>query len=70
MSEQPWSSDVPVSMPEPLDQPGLVPMMGFVFTIDGLMHDLTRVDHDRISLPTYAPARPSQVVFDDRDVDA
>ena len=63
-----WGSDVPVSMPEPLDGAGLVPMFGFVFTIDGLRHDLSEVDHERVSRPTYAPHTPAQTVWGDGDV--
>ena len=70
MSVQAWGSDVPVSMPEPLgDQVGLVPMFGFTFTINGLFHDLTDVDHERLSIPTYAPISPINTVWDDTDLD-
>lgn len=37
-----WASDVPPSMPEPPVAHRLdVPMMGFVFTENGLAHDIT-----------------------------
>lgn len=63
-----WGSDVPVSMPEPLDGVGLVPMFGFVFTIDGLRHDISEVDHERLSRPSYAPISPAQTEWGDGDV--
>lgn len=63
-----WGTDVPVSMPEPLDGVGLVPMFGFVFTIDGLRHDLTTADHERISHPTFAPHSPADTEWGDVDV--
>ena len=63
-----WGSDVPVSMPEPLDGDGLVPMFGFVFTLDGLRHDISEVDHERLSRPSYAPISPAQTEWGDGDV--
>ncbi len=57
MSET-WASDVPVSMPEPLPVTGQVPMYGFVFTENGLFHDLSEADHEVISHPTYGPMDP------------
>lgn len=70
MSAQPWGSDVPVSMPEPLkDQEGMIPMFGFTFTVNGLFHDLTEADHERLSIPTYAPISPANTVRDDLDLD-
>lgn len=68
MSEQPWASDVPISMPQPLPEPGLVPMFGFTFTTSGLFHDLTGADHERMSTPNYAPVRGVDRVYDDEDV--
>jgi hypothetical protein len=71
MSSQPWGSDVPVSMPEPLSgQAGLVPMFGFVFTVNGLFHDLTEADHEQLSIPTYAPISPIHTIRDDQDLKA
>jgi hypothetical protein len=69
MSIQSWGSDVPVSMPEPLgDQVGLVPMFGFTFTINGLFHDLSDADHERLSTPTYAPISPVNTIWDDQNL--
>jgi hypothetical protein len=59
VSEQPWASDVPVSMPEPLPYTGHVEMQGFVFTDKGLFHNLSEADHEAISRPTYGPDDPS-----------
>lgn len=57
-----WAADVPVSMPEPLDDsnPGLVPMDGFTFTAKGLAHDLSRADWATLAVPTLAPVQPTQ----------
>lgn len=63
-----WGSDVPVSMPEPLTEAGLIPMFGFVFTIDGLRHDLSEADHERIGRPTFAPISPANTDWGDSDV--
>lgn len=60
-----WGADVPVSMPQPLDEanPGLVPMDGFCFTSAGLAHDLSRADWERLVVPTFAPEIPTQDVM-------
>ncbi|MGW7100386.1 hypothetical protein [Streptomyces sp. NPDC054838] len=61
MADQ-WGSDVPVSMPQPLPPgvEGLVPMGGFVMTLDGLFPDLSAGDHERLSRPTFAPYDPTR----------
>ena len=46
----------------------LVPMFGFVFTIDGLRHDISAVDHERLSRPTLAPVSPANTEWGDEDV--
>lgn len=69
MSVQDWGCDVPVSMPEPLPDTGLVPMFGFVFTQRGLFHDLSDADHERLAVPTYAPQSPMETVAGDDDLD-
>lgn len=63
--QMPWSADVPISMPEPNTGKSLVQMFGFVFTVDGLFHDITEADHERLSRPTFAPVQVAQTVFDD-----
>lgn len=67
MTTNDWASDVPVSLPQPLDIDGAhVPMHGFVFTENGLFHDLSEADHEVLRQPTYAPPpAPSEVVYDD-----
>jgi len=69
MTETHWSSDVPVSLPEPIEQQGAfeprIPMGGFVFTVDGLFPDIDAAMHDELSLPTFAPVPATQVVYDD-----
>lgn len=59
-----WGADVPVSLPQPLDEDntGLVPMDGFCFTLNGLFFDLSQADHARIAVPTFAPDRPEDPV--------
>lgn len=69
MAAQEWGSDVPVSMPEPLTEPGMVPMFGFVFTRNGLFHDLSEAEHEQLSLPTFAPIDFGSTVYDDLDVE-
>jgi hypothetical protein len=56
-----WGADVPVSMPQPLDEsnPGIVPMDGFCFTYNGLYHDLSQADWARMAIPTFAPVSPA-----------
>lgn len=55
-----WGADVPISMPQPLrpGQEALVPMGGFVMTIDGLFPDMSAADYERLSTPAYAPYDP------------
>lgn len=52
-----WGADVPISMPQPLraDQEAIVPMNGFVMTLDGLYPDMSAADHERLATPVYAP---------------
>lgn len=59
-----WGSDVPVSLPQPLDEgnPGIIPMDGFCFTANGLAFDLSQADYSRIATPTFAPEDPQQQV--------
>jgi hypothetical protein len=63
-----WTSDTAISLPEPNPGVSLVPMYGFTFTADGLFHDLTQADHDRLSNPHEEPTRPSDIIFDDGDL--
>lgn len=60
-----WGSDVPVSLPQPLDEsnPGIIPMDGFCFTATGLAWDLSRSDWEAISTPTFAPDAPQDQVI-------
>jgi len=68
-----WASDVPVSMPEPLEKADefepRIPMSGFVFTINGLFHDIDPAMHDELSLPTFQPQPVTEVIFDDELTD-
>jgi hypothetical protein len=42
-----------------------IPMSGFVFTVNGLFHDLDATMHDDLSIPTYLPQDASLVLFGD-----
>lgn len=67
-----YASDVRVSLPEPMpaDPQISVPMYGFVFTENGLRHDLTLADHSQLARPSFAPqAPPGDVVWGDAPVD-
>lgn len=57
MRDQPWASDTPVSMPEPLEDASAtrVSMAGFCFTENGLRHDLTQEQWEQIRRPHFAP---------------
>lgn len=55
--QETWASDAPISLPDPPVAPGVVPMEGFVFTVDGICHDLTEVDIEHMTTPTYGPER-------------
>jgi hypothetical protein len=59
-----WGADVPVSMPQPLraDQEAIVPMGGFVMTLDGLFPDMSAADHERLATPSYMPYSPAATV--------
>lgn len=71
-----WKSDVPISMPRPLDGHGprvrdnqvLVPMYGFAFTINGLFHDLSQVDLEEYLGGVNAPEDVAERQYADRDV--
>lgn len=66
-----WGADVPISMPMPVDEPGLVPMFGFTMTQYRLAHDLTSAEYEALSVPVYAPLQPpQQTIRDDADLDA
>lgn len=52
-----WGADVAVSLPRPPRRTTRqVPMYGFVFTENGLFHDLTPEDHEQMQTPTFGPA--------------
>jgi hypothetical protein len=68
-----WASDVPISMPRPLD-PSLaaaVDMNGFTWTFAGLRHNLNAVDAERLGKPSLAPpVRPQNIVYGDEAADS
>ena len=71
-----WKSDVPISMPRPLDGHGprvqnnqvLAPMYGFAFTINGLFHDLSQVDLEAYVNALNLPEDMTNRQYVDRDV--
>jgi hypothetical protein len=67
MTGNAWAADTPVSLPEPVDLDGPhILMYGFVFTENGLFHDLSEADHEDLRTPTYAPPPdPTNTVYDD-----
>lgn len=61
-----WSSDVPISIPQPPANPILVPMFGFGMTELGLAHDLTDGEYEFLRTPSYAPELPADgLIYDD-----
>lgn len=71
MSNSPpvWSSDSPISAPQPPANQIIVPMFGFGMTEFGLVHDLTDAEYEYLRSPSYAPHRPTNdVVYEDQDV--
>lgn len=72
LEETPWAADTDISMPNPKDPNNQVevPMFGFVFTENGLFHDLTVAQHETLSQPSFGPPLQTQdVVRGDTEVD-
>jgi hypothetical protein len=66
-----WGADVPVSMPLPAPEQPMVPMYGFAMTQYRLVHDITAVEYEALSVPVYAPVQATgDVVADDAAIDA
>lgn len=59
MAEFSWGTDVPISMPQPLDRDTTVlkSMGGFCFTTGGIAHRFTESDLEAYLTPTFAPTR-------------
>ncbi len=57
MSDTSWASDVPVSMPVPYrpDEPVVVDMGGFGFTLGGVAHNISEADVEEWMTPVFAP---------------
>jgi hypothetical protein len=57
MSSSLWGTDVPISMPEPMnqDQPIYVDMGGFGMTTGGIAHNFTTADLEVYTTPTFLP---------------
>lgn len=54
-----WSSDVPISMPEPTGDTAIVPMYGFAMSQYRLIHDLTPVEYEALRITIASPLDPS-----------
>lgn len=66
-----WGADVPISMPQPADEPEMVPMFGFAMTQYRLVHSITTAEYAELSVPVYAPENPTgQVERGDAALDA
>lgn len=57
-----WGASVKISMPAPLspDNQALVDMDGFCFTPNGIAHNLSQADWEKLAIPTFAPESPTQ----------
>lgn len=53
-----WSSDVPISMPEPTGDTALVPMYGFAMSQYRLVHDLTPAEYEDLRVTVAGPIDP------------
>lgn len=55
-----WASDVPISLPSPPPEGDdiQVPMYGFVFTNNGLFHDISDAGVEGLQAPLFSPERP------------
>jgi hypothetical protein len=60
-----WSSDVPISLPEPHEGNAIVKMHGFVFTDLGMAHDMDIVDFESIAVPSAPASDPVTTIYDD-----
>lgn len=51
-----WSSDVKISMPQPIDPKEILLDMGsHAFTANGLFHNINSADLQELFSPTFAP---------------
>lgn len=64
-----WSSDLPISLPQPPTDKVRIPMYGFGFTQFGLTHDLSPSEYEYLTRPSYSPELPpGDTVYDDGEV--
>ena len=64
-----WYSDVSISAPVFHNARELVSMQGFVFTENGIAHELTEQQHLEVFSPKSEIFDPTEVVFLDNDLD-
>jgi hypothetical protein len=59
-----WSTNVPVSMPKPVDpaSPVQVDFGGFAFTTKGICHNVSQSDIDEMFTPFFSPQGARQEV--------
>lgn len=63
-----WYSNVPISMPQANTAHPLKKMDGFVFTVNGMAHDIDDMDLENWGSQVQLPDAPSQTVYDDNDI--
>jgi len=64
-----WFSDVPISGPKPNDAKVLVSMQGFVFTENGIAHEITEEQYLEVFSPKVEPIDPVEAVYFDANLD-
>lgn len=65
-----WYSDVQISAPVPHKSRPIISMSGFVFTDNGLAHDMTEEEHKAIFVPKTVAQDPTKIVYEDSHLDA
>lgn len=64
-----WYSDVSISSPMPHGARELVSMQGFVFTENGIAHEITDQQYFEVFTPKTEPVDPTETIFLDKDLD-
>lgn len=58
MADQGWYADVPISLPRPAQGRPILGMGGFIFTDNGIEHDIDAVDFERAYMSEELPGSP------------
>jgi len=64
-----WYSDAPISSPKPHGVRELVSMQGFVFTENGIAHEITDQQYFEVFVPKTDAIDPTETIFLDKDLD-